>query len=58
MTSKLRITAIGFSKMIEMMKFLDTYMWKIILFSLLFLVLLIYGCGMPDLPGPIGIPGI
>jgi len=26
--------------------------------ALLFLISLVVGCGLPDLPGPIGIPGI
>jgi predicted small lipoprotein YifL len=33
-------------------------MKKILLFFLLLLVVLLAGCGIPDLPGPIGIPGI
>jgi lipopolysaccharide export LptBFGC system permease protein LptF len=30
----------------------------IILILILFIILSILGCGIPDLPGPIGIPGI
>ena len=41
-----------------MMKNWDRLLKKIILFSLLLFVLLISGCGIPDVPGPIGIPGI
>jgi len=48
----------NYSKEIEMMDFWDKCMRKIILFHLLLLLLLIYGCGIPDIPGPIGIPGI
>ena len=40
------------------MKCLIPLMEKIILISFLFFVLLISGCGIPDLPGPLGIPGI
>jgi hypothetical protein len=43
---------------VAMMRYMNTYVKKIILFCLLLSVLLISGCGIPDLPGPIGIPGI
>ena len=55
---KRRLVVLRFRKEIEMIKFLDTCMEKTILICLLLLVLLIYGCCIPDIPGPIGIPGI
>jgi len=40
------------------MHYMDKRLKKIIVFCLLLLVLLISGCGITDLPGPVGIPGI